>query len=371
MSRFRRQRMDDANRTHTNKYASSSVDRSMSAVAAAKRAAPRQDVTSSMRKICPVGWDYDNDNARRLGTDEKGYYMVPELSKVNVITPEMAEELYTLHNYDANRRFDQSHAERLSEQMVVAVQISIAIGPDNYPVVVNGQHTLWAIFMSGKDMQAQITVYMCRDNNAIAQLYGIFDSNKIRSAASILDAHRKSGSLTIEHSSIRHHRWSQAVSCAENDFAQPKNRVTNAEKADRASRPEVIQFANWIESHISGATAQSTRLAPMGIAACFYAMWCSDRVKADEFVKMYVTGIGLTENHPVLVLRNRLTVNKPEAEHGATASRLHAEIAYTCWNKFCRNEPLLSTRRTRALPKYDRWKIFVTPGEAAANEEEA
>lgn len=364
MSRFRR-------RNHVNKYDKPGASASLatlapelSAAKAIKKALPRRDVKDSMLKLCPVGWDYDTELARSLGTDTEGYYLVAEHCKVHVITPEMAEELYLYHNYAGQRSFDQAHAEHLSKTMVIGVHLGIAISPSGYPVLVNGQHTMWAIYMRGQHIQAQFSVYMCKDEGAVARVYSIFDSNKTRTPANILDAYRNSGSLDISHPSTRHWRWSQAVACAENDFSPPKTRLTNSEKAQRASRQCSIDFAQWIEGHLQGVGNRGDKLLPMGVAACFYAMFVSDKSKADEFIKLYLSGAVSKEHHPALVLRNRMTIGKPENEHGASAARTHAEIAYTCWGKFCRDEQLLATRRTTHLPNWDRWKIYVTPAEA-------
>lgn len=279
----------------------------------------------------------------------------------NRISPEDAYELWVQHNWwQHQREFDAKHAERLAAEMVVAVDLSIGIGPDNIPRVFNGQHTLWAIYLSGRTMQVSITIYMCRDNQGMANCYAIFDSNKTRSAATVLETYRKSGQLNISYPATRHHKWAQSVACAENDFSQPKRQQTNSAKMTHATRPEVVKFAEWMEANIENVN-QVKGLLPMGIGACFYAMYRSDPVNAERFLKAYLSGAGLSENHPILIMRNRLTINKPPAEHGATASRLHSEIMYTCWRKFCLGEPLSSTRRTTRLPKWDDWRIYVAP----------
>lgn len=322
---------------------------------------PTSHSAPAMQRLVPVAWSWNEEFARQLGTDKEGYYQVAELCGSRVITPEDAEDLYNKHNWwDFQRKIDERHVERLAAEMVVAVDISIAIGPDSFPRIVNGQHTLWAIVTSGRPIQASITVYMCRDKQAMANLYAIFDSNKTRSAATVIETQRKAGGIEIEHPASRHHKWSQAVACSENDFHPPKRQLTNRAKMQQASRPEVIDFAKWIERLIQNAN-QIKNLLPMGVAAGIYAMYRADPVRAEQFLKMYLSGAGLEESHPILILRNRMTIGKPEGEHGASVSRMHAEVLYTCWRKFCLNEPLLSTRRTQRLPAWDRWKVFISP----------
>jgi hypothetical protein len=316
-----------------------------------------------MRKLVPVDWEWNEDFARQMGTEQQGYYKIPDLVRCHVISPDEAEELFLHHNWSVQRKFDDRHAERLASEMVVAVEISVALGPDNFPRIVNGQHTLWGMYMAGRPMQVTVTPYMCRDDIGMANCYAIFDSNKTRSAATIIDTQKQVGGIDIAHSATRHHKWAQCVACAENDFNQPKKQQTNTAKAAQAARPEVIAFAKWIEARIES-NNQIKGLLPMGIGACFYAMYKADPIKAEQFLKMYLSGVGLTENHPILILIRRLTINKPVAEHGATACRLHAEIAYTCWRKFCLGEPLMATRRTIRLPKWNNWRIYVGPAKA-------
>lgn len=360
MSRYTKSRTYRANKKDVEqKRRRGTKDAGMSAHKALKAVKHSNRIKPAMRRICPTDWNWDEEKARMLGTEEQGYYKL--LVQCPVIQPEDAEEIFLHHNwFDGQRKFDDKHAERLSSEIVVAVDLSFALGPDNYPRLVNGQHTLWAMFMSGRAIQATVSIYVCRDEKSMANLYSIFDSNKTRSTSTIIDTYKKTGALHINHSSSRHNKWAQCVACAENEFTQPKKQQTNATKFAHASRPEVQKFANWIESLIDN-TNQIKGLIPMGVGASFYAMYRADPVKAGQFIQQYLKGVGLTDQHPILVLRNRLTINKPVAEHGATACRMHSEITYTCWRKFCLNEPLLSTRRTKRLPKWDNWMVYRAP----------
>ena len=329
----------------------------------AKHIEPGIHAQPAMLKLVPAScaWNWDNELAVQLGTAKEGYYQIPALCGSRIITPEDAEDLFNYHNWwDFQRKFDGKHCERLAAEMVVAVDISIALGPDNFPRIVNGQHTLWAIVTSGRPIQASVTVYMCRDRIAMANLYSIFDSNKGRSAATVIETQRKCGGIDIEYPASRHQKWSVAVAAAENDFHAPKKQLTNRAKMAQASRPEVIEFATWIERLIQSSN-QIKSLLPMGVAAGVYAMYRASPLKTEQFLKMYLSGAGLEESHPILILRNRMTINKPEGEHGASVCRMNAEILYTCWRKFCLDEPLSVTRRTSRLPAWDDWKIYISP----------
>ncbi len=362
---------------HESKYAKKSRGNDpdfISATRAVKTAGPRGDVKDSMRKIVSMAWSWDENFAKCLGLDgdKYGYYLVPDCANSCILSPEDCYELFTMHNYENQRAFSTAHAERLAAEIAV-IQIDICIPPDNYPIITNGQHQLWAAWSRGQTIQASVKLWMCRDRAGVANNYAIHDSNKKRSAAQILETQRKEGLLNISHSAGRHHAWSKGVACAENDFRQPKSMTTNSAKIAAACRPEVIKFANWMEGIISDLAGMSAlkNLVPMGIKAGFYAMWHCSSKKAEEFIRSYLLGADLARNSPVLILYRRLGIARPPHEHQATACRLHAEILYTCWRKFCRGDPLSATRRTLNLPRWDRWGIFVSPERPQPQEEAA
>lgn len=330
-------------------------DRSLSAKAAVRgRDVLRSDCTLSMQRLCKSTWGFSEDKARQLGTDQVGYYL--DCSMVVVLTPDDAYDLFVNHNYEKNRAFDQSHSANLSNAIKVAPAIDFAIGPNNFPVCVNGQHTLWAIYMRGQATQASITFYQCRNDESIAALFSIFDSNKKRTLANAIDA----ASMAV---TSRHGRWVQCVAAAENGFHPPKSRETLSNKLLRAQRVDVLAFSEWLEGMIT--KPDQAKMIHQGIGAGFYAMWKSDISRATEFVKKYLCGLNMKDEHdPVKVVRDRMTVGKPHAEHGPTACRLHTGILFTAWRKFCLSQPLKAARATIDIPACDRWKIYESPVEA-------
>lgn len=317
----------------------------------------RKDCVDAMRRICPDGWVYDETFARQLGNDSVGYYQSE--AKVVVIEPEDAYDLFLHHNYAHNRRFDQAHSTKLSNAIKVGTSIDIGVGPGNFPSVVNGQHTLWAIYMRGQPTQVSLTIYQCRDDSAMASLFAIFDTPKIRTLAQSIEANKSSGSMDMTVSSTRHQRWTQSVAAAENDFNPPKVRETLAEKTARAQRPEVIAFSEWLEGMIEN--GNQAKMVQQGVGAAFYAMSISDKERAESFIRKYLTGIGVTDKHdPVGQIRNRMTINKPHAEHGSSACRMHAGLVFSAWRAYCLNKPLRLMKTTKDLPKANRWKIFAS-----------
>lgn len=324
----------------------------------------RKDCQPAMRKICS-GWEYSHKRACELGNDDVGYYQSE--AKIVDIDPDDAYDLFVYHNYDRNRNFDQSHSSSLSSAMRLAPSIDIAIGPDNFPVILNGQHTMWAIHMRGQTTQASVTIYQCKDEHALANLFSIFDSNKTRTLAQAISAHKGTGDVLDmdDISPQQHHRWTQCVAAAENGFSRSMSKATLMDKVQRAARPEIIEFSKWMQSLVENGS--QVKLVHQGVGAAFYAMFRSNRTKAAEFIKKYLSGIGIDNAHdPVGQVRNRMSINKPFAEHGPTACHLHAGIVYSAWRAFCLNRPLMQMRATKDLPQPDRWQIYPSATAAAA-----
>lgn len=271
---------------------------------------------------------------------------------------EDAYELFVTHNYKYNRRFDLRHATELSRIIKVAISIDIAIGPNGFPVVVNGQHTLWAIYTMGTGIAAAVTVYQCRDEASIARLFAIFDSPIKRSPSNVIEAAKGSGSLVTEVPSNRLHRWSQCAAVAHTDFYRKSNRESNTDKVTRATRSDVLAFAEWMESIVKDNLG--SKLLTQGIGAACYAMFVSDKQKATDFVSQYISGAGLEEDSPIFRLREKM-LSLPKGLHGASVCRTHAEFAFSAWRKFCLGEPVILCRRISELPSYDSWKIYSSP----------
>lgn len=321
-----------------------------------KQAKPRKDSVQAMVDIYPHGWDYSEKVALENGTAEKGYYL-HETLKVE-ISPEDAGEIFIHHNYAHQRNFDDGWARELARNMVTAVGIDFAIGPGGKAFVINGQHTLWAIYLRQRRTPASITVYQCRNEQAMADLYAIFDSNKVRTIKQVLHAAKNSNSLTYEGTENKLARWSQCAFLAENNFTRKQiGKQGNSKKVETAKREDVQEFAQWMDSHVT--EAHHTKLVPQAVGAAFYAMFKSDLTNAEKFACGYFRGVGLEEGSPILIIRNKM-INRPKNQHAASAGLELAQLMYSAWRKFCLAETLTNLRKTLDIPAFDKWRIYET-----------
>ena len=81
-------------------------------------------------------------------------------------------------------------------------------------------------------------------------------------------------------------------------------------------------------------------LVPAGMAiGLHYLFSLVDEKKADEFFNVLQSGIGLSEGHPILMLRARLITGKKESSTHLTNSAIYF-YTVTTWNAFVADEPM-------------------------------
>lgn len=349
MSRDRKSRRQEA-RQRATASASQSPGFVMSAIAAVKKAPPRSDVHPAMLRVWGGGWEFDESHCRDVGCESEGYY--PASALLKVLQPEDAMDLFVHHNYKGNRPFDEDHALAIAEGMTVA-HVDIAIGPDGYPQVVNGQHTLWAVYLRGRATQADIVIYQCRNPEAMAAAYATFDIGKNRTQTNIIDAYKSAGRIVTEINSAKLARCSQWAGLAENGYNRHAKESKTTKHA-RSLRADVLEFTEWVFGLVCNGDRE--RLAKGGIGAALWSMWVSDRQKAQEFAQGYFSGENLAEGSPMLLLRNRI-VGVPKGMHGGSVSLEMTQWAYSAWKKFCLGESMYLLKATKDLPPPTQWRV--------------
>lgn len=338
-------------RQHQNKYATKN-DPSLNARTALRQSTLRHDCVSFIQRLCPRGWEYDKSKAT-----SKGYYM--DFSSVVELSPTDAGELFIHHNWDGNRNFSQRHSDNLAQVIEVGVQICVAVGPDNHPWIVNGQHTLWAIHTKDQIIPCNFTVFQCKDKQSIAELFYIFDNNMVRPLSTIIKASINAGMIDSDIPAARLGRWTSALAVAENDFKRISASRVGAIRIKDVRRPEALAFAEFMEQLFKQHNP-AMKLIPQGVLSAFAAMWVSDRDTASDFIALYFSGQNLIGHHPILRVRDEM-FQRPEGQHSPSVCRMHSELMYTAWKRYCTGQELKQMRATKDLPRYDSWKISRQP----------
>jgi len=341
----RRHKAQQARREHR----AAAVKTAQSVIREARSSGVSQRCTPFIRSICE-GWVFDERKA-----NSRGYYM--HKTMLVDISSSDAEEMFASHNWHNNRAFNNQHASSLADAIEEAPNIALAVGPDNHPWIVNGQHTVWAIFLRGQKTPANVVIYQCRDNQAVAALFSTFDSNMVRTQQQVLSAAMREGAIEATVSPNALAKWSSCSNIAEDNFHRKTERTTNSSKVQRARRQDVQDFASWMEKMY---TPTLKKLVPAGVGACFYAMFMSDKIRGQAFIEAYLSGANLEEGSPVLHIRNKL-INRPKGQHSSTVARMDAEYVYSAWKAFCLGRELSSLRPTRDLPIYNDWAVHCSP----------
>lgn len=331
--------------------------------AARQQSGLRADCIPWVARNIPNGWNYSEERARSFGKTD-GWY--GEETKFVVITPDEAHDLFARHNYDHNRPLIADHAEELAAVQQEGLSIDFGIGPDNHPIIVNGQHTIWGIFLKQEPMRCKLTIYQCRDKQSIAILYASFDSGRIRSASQILKAEMGAGVIECSVSPSKFNKWLSHARIALNGFTRHSLNKTNTARMEAAKNENIRNFVVFMEEAVleSGAGTTAHGLVPQGIGAAFFAMFTCDQGLAREFISGYLKGAGLEEDDPRWRLRDRL-FNKPRGFHADTMIREYVSMAFVAWRKFCEGGTIRLLRGQKEIPAFDKWKVFMKPEFAA------
>jgi hypothetical protein len=214
----------------------------------------------------------------------------PETIKVT-ITPEIAGALID-QCYEKQRPRSQATVDRYIGDMKKgkwdwAASGSIKLDKDGK--VIDGQHRLWAIFLSGVTIQSWVTIGL------ETKSYVVIDTGKSRSASDVLgDVKYKAGVISIAKFRLA---WDRGVRLSA--FSTP---ATNTDVVEYFARhPETKSYA------ARAAKVYNNIRLPKAILGGFISIaYEYNPIKAAEFVSCLESGEGLLRGHPALEARNRI-----------------------------------------------------------------
>jgi hypothetical protein len=107
-------------------------------------------------------------------------------SSVVLVTPEMARHMRDTMHFARQRKLSQQNISRLALEMAAGrftpgTQIYITVLPDGTELVINGNHTLEAVFKSGNAQFLTITRVFVANEDEAGKIYSVFDIHKTRS----------------------------------------------------------------------------------------------------------------------------------------------------------------------------------------------
>lgn len=235
------------------------------------------------------------------------------------ITPTLATEWLRLNT--SNRPLRQSRVKKYAEDMAAGRflpspdAIAFARCSDGSSRLINGQHRLQACILAGSPFKAHVIFDMPEESFSITDRGMGRSLSDVAHQVGLRDSKVSGGALV--------HLW-RMLNGKERKFETP----SESEYLSIAREHQDIQFHAATGRRISKLGALSDSLA----TALVYRSRMISEDDSELFWGAYESGSGLSENNPVLMLRNRLAVLKG-AKQRTHAWELTA-LAVKAWNAF-------------------------------------
>lgn len=256
-----------------------------------------------------------------------------------LVTPELANDY--LSSNQGNRKLSERQINFYYKQMVEGswgcTGDTIKISSDGR--LLDGQHRLHAIIRYDKPVECFIA------EGVDPEVFPMIDTGKSRSASDVLSA-----------SGIG--RPTSIASTAKHVIIFDQGLLGTAHNKDTApSHKRILEFVNnnpELESVVDYATEISKKFKFMPLyllATLYWIISHKNHGKAHEFMSQYGSGIGLSEDSPVRLLRERLmkdTINKKKL-----SNRDRAALFIMCWNLFItgKTQTHLTLQKNYSFPK--------------------
>lgn len=208
---------------------------------------------------------------------------------IEKITPEIAKTLLS-KNY-CNRRLDKKYVKVLAREMSAGRWKfngdTIIYNDDR---LIDGQHRLSAVIESGVTIETLVVDGLNSD---------VFDTKDV-------GKRRSAGDTLALRGEVNSNNLAAALGVIDRYMT---GRVNQSVRYTNTEIEELLE--KYPEVRRSVRVCQDTRkLAPQAtLTGCHYLFALKDEQKADEFVKKFLTGLGLKEGEPVYLLRERMMQN--------------------------------------------------------------
>lgn len=254
-------------------------------------------------------------------------------ARVVTVSPQVANEMLEKLN-KKNRRFRIKYSRYLAEEINNgrwklngdAVRISKS------GVLLDGQHRLGAILVANKEVEIllisglddnvfdTIDQGLVRTGGDILQLAGYSNCNHLASAARLAAIYTE-------------HDWTPSLI---KSIKISKPQILEYV----AKHPELVDSVSFYKEHAK----QLNLMGPPGITTAFHFVTGTiHKVKRDAFFEKLASGADLSENDPILTLRNRLISLKSSNQRSTTNHTLLIAFWVKAWNAFYLGKKLTPT----------------------------
>lgn len=279
--------------------------------------------------------------ANRKVVDYKDNHFTTEIM---YISPAEASAWLGDNKFD-NRRLDDRNVERIVRDIKAGKWVfdGNPIRFDKDGNIIDGQHRLWAIVKSGKQVQSMVVRGL--DNEAKMTI----DTGKARNISDIFHFHG------YVNSSVLASVCRLAIGYRETDGNMWRWATQNSHK--RLSTQELLKEAK--ANALAIAAVQSTISMPMtrkimGVGMTAFAYYlltisCNDKYLVDNFFLGVEKGVNLPVDSPILLLRNTLTIrdtylHAAEKQGGNKSMAYKLAIIIKAWNAYRSNKSFTKLR---------------------------
>lgn len=249
--------------------------------------------------------------------------------------------MYTKHNYtvtpqEAREWLDTKNSRNrpVSENAVAKYAQEMAQGrwvENSQPIIfgeskqlLNGQHRLHACVRSGKPFVTTITW------GVPDAVFDSIDDANSRSFADVLHIKGETGSILLS-AGLRFLWIYSRGEIERRDLRKGQIATKPLLEATLEKNPKIrssVKFYSMLKSRPGGL------LIPAGMAiGLHYLFSLVDEKKADEFFTRLQSGLELTEDNPVYILRNRLIAGQKEASTKLTPPAMYYYVVIS-WNAY-------------------------------------
>jgi hypothetical protein len=249
-----------------------------------------------------------------------------------VITPEIAEILFN-HFNDTNRPVTPSNVANLVKEMVNGKWVNNGepITFNDLGNTTNGQHRFLAI------IKANVNLPFLVITGLKGEAFATIDGGRKRATSDVL-AHAGVSSAKNTSSLCKFiYGFKQGKYGAHrNSSERSLNNTSILDYYYNLDESDVHDSVNFGQTYSKKANGIIT---PTVLGGMFYVFNEIDKEKSYEFLSKLSTGDSLTNNSPILALRNKLIKAKIDKTYYLTPDMLIKNIVY-CWEKFINGDSI-------------------------------
>lgn len=278
-------------------------------------------------------------------------------SKRIKLNPTQAQQFLAHNTFGGQRSINERHVERLAEKMqdgrFRTASIALAKTPDGSTMLMDGQHTCYAVILAKKTVDANVDEYHCPENTDVGILFNQFEGASRTQAQSVKAYAHVIG---CEFPS----RISQIIVSAAILLQGNSWQVSSSRDEKVILLSHYQDFGAWLTELMTEDNAKGTIIKDYAfllrapIVASMIRQWeASNNDAMFDFWLGVATGANLTRNSPQLALRNFLLSVRIGIANAASLNPIHKtictshEVMYKslrCWNAWANKELMRSIK---------------------------